>query len=563
VQSYSLTFSTAGSSAQPGHLDVTTTEAYLGVGPRTVFSTVADEARAGKPVVVKNTGAGLLQITSLSISGPQASYFQLDPTQATSFTLAPGGQATVTLLFRPTAQQTENYAQLTIGSTDPETPSFTVPLAAINAIGYEGLHEPHVSQLTRVLGYSTNIGSENYVVSKSPLPVGDEIISTGFRRIDASQPVGLVPVAHFSTRTTGPVGSTGWYVKPPSTQTALPTRNPLHNFTGGSDASGGENQRLFPVPAGATTFNPGTATFGIYGAFSDFIDDRFNYQTLHNFRIYPAKRPDGTQVPGTWLVTLDPTAYGGKNWDYNDYIWLLTNAAPEKPVAAAVPYLFNGFGASTPGTVLDRNGVGTGLTGVQPNTAGTQYRPADITLSGGYLSIVPRTGRPDGASNDLVNGLELAWNATYRNVVRSQVRIATGALPPDGNRRSGIAFGPDQDDQARFVLEETPTTRQLVFETEVGGTVSPVATVALSEPSTITAVELRVTGNFSTGVVSAEYRITRAGGATAAAFTTVSTTQAIYDRLGWWSTDARSTLLAYGTTSSVAPVRFDALTLTT
>ena len=81
-------------------------------------------------------------------------------------------------------QQIENYASLTILSTDPETPSTAVALAAVNAIGYEGLNEPTVAALTRVLGYTTNIGSENYVVSKSQLPVGDEVISPAWKRVN-------------------------------------------------------------------------------------------------------------------------------------------------------------------------------------------------------------------------------------------------------------------------------------------------------------------------------------------------------------------------------------------
>ena len=563
VQPLTFTFATSGASPQPGKIGVNASEEFLGVGLRNVYSTVNNDPRAGKPVVISNTGAGLLQVTGLVLSGPQASYFAFDPGQPTSFTLAPGGQLPVNVLFRPTLQQVENYAQLTITSTDPNAPAVVVALTAVNASGYEGLNEPHVSQLTRVLGYTTNIGSENYVVSKSPLPVGDEVISTGWRRVNPQAPVGLVPVAHFSTRTTTPVGSTGWYIKPPGSQVAVPNRSPLHNFEGGTDISGGENQRLFPVPTGSTSFNPGANTFGIYGAYSDFLDDRFNYGKLHNFRTYPVKGPGGVQIPNTWLVILDPTAYGGKNWDYNDYMWLLTNATPDKPIAAAVPYLFNPYSTAAPGTVLDRNGVGTGMTGVEANTAGTQYQPSDITLSGGYLSIVPRAGTSVGSANSLQNGLELAWNATYRNLVRSQVKVMTAGLPIDGVRNSGVAFGPDQDNQARIVLEDSPTGRRLVFDSEEAGVVTPISTVAIDDPASVVSVELRVVGNFTNGTVSAEYRIIRAGQPTPSTFTVAPGIREIYDRMGWWSTDARMTLLANGTTTDLTPVRFDALTLTT
>ena len=268
-------------------------------------------------------------------------------------------------------------------------------------------------------------------------------------------------------------------------------------------------------------------------------------------------------IPNTWLVIFDPTAYGGKNWDYNDYMWLLTNATLEKPIAPAVPYLFNPYSAAAPGTIADGAGLGTGMTGVQVNTAGTQYQPVDVSLAGGFLSIVPRPGTSTGSANTLANGLELAWNATYRNLVRSQVRIVANTLPIDGVVDSGVAFGPDQDNQARFVLEDTPTGRQLVFDVEVAGVVTPLATVPIADPATVASVELRVDGNFSTGVISAEYRITRTGVTPPAAFTVLAPTTTIYDRMGWFSTDARSTLLAHGTSTTPAPVRFDAFTLTT
>jgi hypothetical protein len=562
IQPITSTFSTSGANPQPGRLGVLTTEQFLGVGPRTVFSTVANDPRAAKPIVIADTGPGLLQITNLTFSGPQAAYFALDPGQPTSFTLAPGGSTSVNVSFRPTAQQVENYAQFTISSTDPVTPSAVVQLSAINSIAYEGNNEPRVSQIVRVLGWTTNIGSESTLLSKSPLPVGDEIISAGWKQANPGQPVGLTPVAHYSTRSAAESGATGWYVKPPGTQSALPTRNYLHDFAGGTDPSGGQNQRLLPVPTGVTSFNPAGQTIGIYGAFGDFIDDRFNTGALHNFRAYPVKGANGVPVPNAYLLILDPTSTA-KNYDYNDYMWMLTNVVPEKPTAAAVPYLYNAFSAATPGTIADKAGQGTGFTSVEANTAGTQYQPADVSLSGGYLSIVPRAGTSTGLTNTLQNGLELSWNAASKNIVHSQVKIATSPLPTVGVRDTGVAFGPDQDDQARIVLEDTPSGRQLVFDSEEGGVVTPLATVPIANPTTVASVELRIDDNYTTATVGAEYRITVTGQATPAAFTTLAATHVVYDRMGWWSTDARTTLLAHGTTGETTPVRFDSFTLTT
>ena len=91
-------------------------------------------------------------------------------------------------------------------------------------------------------------------------------------------------------------------------------------------------------------------------------------------------------IPNTWIVGedagKDPSSTS-KNYDYQDHVFLLVNAAPEVSAGprtgSAALNLRVRCGRS--GTVADKDGEGTGFTGVQANTAGTQYQPDAASTS--------------------------------------------------------------------------------------------------------------------------------------------------------------------------------------
>src|SRR4030095_9603255 len=58
----------------------------------------------------------------------------------------------------------------------------------------------------------------------------------------------------------------------------------------------------------------------------------------HFIRMYPAKDANGVAIPNTWLLAMD---YYGINYDYQDNIYLITNARPANPSAPT------GVGAAT------------------------------------------------------------------------------------------------------------------------------------------------------------------------------------------------------------------------
>ena len=58
------------------------------------------------------------------------------------------------------------------------------------------------------------------------------------------------------------------------------------------------------------------------------------------------------------------------------------------------------FNGSTAGTILDKNGNGTGFTGVQANTLGDQYQPSLINLdtTTGVLKLTTRGSSTKGSA---------------------------------------------------------------------------------------------------------------------------------------------------------------------
>jgi hypothetical protein len=168
---------------------------------------------------------------------------------------------------------------------------------------------------------------------------GEEVRGSGyFAKATAGRPVVLFPLARFSTRTSGTTGNTRWY-----SQGTIPTASTWHElyaFPGCNCAdplvgSGGENQKLVPAPTGPVTFSPpGNFGIGVRASGENlWSDDSLNGDTAaHTFRFWPARDRDGSIIPNTWIVGMDlgstPEALLTKNWDYQDFMWVLSNARP-------------------------------------------------------------------------------------------------------------------------------------------------------------------------------------------------------------------------------------------
>ncbi|HEX8770279.1 MAG TPA: hypothetical protein VF711_05880 [Acidimicrobiales bacterium] len=529
----------SGPAAAAGSFTVTSPDDVLRLPTRLVFSTVNGEDRPGKTLTIRNTDASVaLSVTGLAIGGTEGFKFRLAPGQPTSFSVAPGSTAPVTVLFRPPQQDdVENYATLTI-STSAGT--YSVALAGLDAFGYEGGREPKLADIARVLGYTTNIGFSKNKVAKTRNPYGDELISPYWTRVDSSKPVELVPLARYSGRLTTDSGRTGWHVK------GSTTKKQLYIFPGGSDPSGGENQRLLPKikDGGTTTFSPSTP-FGLW-ANSDWSDDGLNGGArVHNFRFYPAKGQGGTAIPNAWFVGNDigsDVTSSTKNYDYQDEAYLLTNARPElTPAPLPGSGLNLDFSSARAGTVADKDGEGTGFTGVQQNAAGTQYDAGliDLEPASGVVRLTSTSGTNSKAANSQKNALELGFDATRANF-RAQARVVgpLNQLTTDFQHQA-LFMGPDLDNFVKVEAEHREGGVSIVvyFEQNATGVV-PVA-VPVSGGS-IQTLDLFLDGNLGAGTVTAAYRINSSDPAD---IVYLSPAQAPRDVMRWFSSQARAGVL--------------------
>lgn len=512
----------------------------LGLPSRLVFSTVNEEVRPAKLLTLRNTTSSTLKVSGIGISGPQAAKFRLSTGQSTAFSIAPGSSADVSVEFRPPAEaEVENYASLTIAFGTAGT--VTVALAGLDALDYEGGKEPRLAHIARVLGYSTNIGFTKNKSATTRVPVGDEIISPYWQRVDSSKPVHLYPLANYSGRKTTSTGRSGWYAE------GSTTKHVLYAFPGGSDPSGGENQRLLPKinDGGTTAFSP-IGTFGIF-ANGDWSDDGRNGSAkVHNFRFYPAKGPNGVQIPNAWFVGSDigsDTTSTTKNYDYQDEVYLLTNSAP-KLTSAPMPSstLGSDFSAEVPGTVVDKDGQGTGFTGVQKNAAGTEHDPSRIDLvpAQGVLRLTSTAGTNSKAANSQRNALELGFDGS-----RSNFQAETRVLGPLNQlttdfQHQALYMGPDLENFLKIEAEHRNGGVSIVLYFEQKGTGTIPATPISIPAGTISTLDLFLTGNVAAGTITASYRLNSDD---PAEIINVSPSSAPADVMRWFSTQARAGIL--------------------
>jgi hypothetical protein len=104
----------------------------------------------------------------------------------------------------------------------------------------------------------------------------------------------------------------------------------------------GNAQTLAPATRGATRFDPGKNTFGLYSTYpiephgSVFSDDAANTwdtsetDNQHKVRFYPFKKPYGRVVPNTYVVAMEQAF----NSDFQDAVLVIENVVPYDAVFA-------------------------------------------------------------------------------------------------------------------------------------------------------------------------------------------------------------------------------------
>lgn len=432
------------------NLEVVTPDTDI-VQNRIVFSTVNEEVRAPKTLILRNTGSDPLTIKSLSFGDSQekdnavriadhsrGKDFSFANSITLPITLAANQFIVLSVKFAPQRTSSvsdtathlfngENYAALTITTDDPDQLTTKVDLAGINFANYEGGNEPSVAEIARTFGWTTNISKESLILGGAKALLGDEVYSPYWLPADTTQPVELLPLVVTSARKDGPHGRVEFVAKANSggnsgvlyelagranDDSADPP--PFPPYTGnavlGSNAlSGGENQKLLPkifVDGANMSFTIDTVSFIPTKAFAlrnggQWTDDSRNgTEKLHNWRLFPVRDAKGTLIPHTWLATHDigNTEGGFKNYDYNDHVYLLKNARPQSaaldPSAGTLlpgsPDLVFDFNKTYTSSLTDKDGQTIGFSSTQLNKNDTFTTKTSYDRS--LLDIAPSLG---------------------------------------------------------------------------------------------------------------------------------------------------------------------------
>ncbi|MFC5846884.1 malectin domain-containing carbohydrate-binding protein, partial [Deinococcus petrolearius] len=292
-----------------------------------VYSGVRGVAGSPQAVTLRNAGTGPLQVTSLTLGGPNAGDFVLGapnlPAPALPLTLQAGASVSVPVQFAPRQALGALRATLGIGSDDPDAPTRAVELYGLSARGLQGDSEPPLQAVVDTLGYAVNVGGSTLILGTGAAPIGDEVSAPLFTKAGAG-PVTLRPVARYSPDDLLPFG----YF---TLEGAAPTLREV------GVVARGQEQTLNPstVAGGVAQFDPGSAAFGLYAGRTSYAPqpsltlDRLNTgPTRHAARIYPLKDRSGQPVANSYLVAFEPAVNG----DYQDYVFVVQNVQP-----AAVP----------------------------------------------------------------------------------------------------------------------------------------------------------------------------------------------------------------------------------
>jgi glucose/arabinose dehydrogenase len=308
-------------------------------GPERIGDTVIAKVEVHDTVTLqlKNNLSTPIQITQLTIDKPDD--WIIPPSLTLPRTIA--ANSAIALPIKFVAERTGLIREIIQGNLTIGTNNGTesrVELSGLWQGNPEGNNEPTLNEIIRVFGYKTLI-PENRLNGRGRIEaIGDEVVSTLWRRANPNQQPTLYQLAAFHGRDL-PV-MVRWY--PKGGDAAGGTRIFEHH---GLDAQTllprGSNNA--PQPSQGVEFNPPEVFgFNIRDKFAIISSDPARNRQFqiekellqrsegHHLRFWKLKDPKGNEIPHTWIMAMD--YLGSKvtrpNWDYNDNVYIVTNIAP-------------------------------------------------------------------------------------------------------------------------------------------------------------------------------------------------------------------------------------------
>ena len=409
-----------------------------------VFSGVKNTTSDAQGVEVRNTGTAPLKITGADITGPNAGAFKLAGSPGFPINIPAGESTNIDVQFAPGGTVGSLEAALSITSDDADEATTDIGLYGLSTEGEQGTKEPTLQDVVNTLGHPVKV----HDLSGNPLTFGtgaelkgEEVAVPLFKKA-GSGPVGIKPVARYSPDEKLPFG---YY----TLNAGSPNENVVATITTGQE------QTLNPKTeaGGSDSFNPGSESFGIYvdslsfGRKSYTQDGLNTGPTKHAARVYPANNRAGDPISNAYLVTYEDASNG----DYQDYVFLVTNAKPAtetsagdttkinfQPDSAATP---DGYTADTGQAYSASRGHGW----VEPGTTEPVDMTANIRERGGSAEQRLKTLILVNDSEQVRNGVP-GTDGTWEMTV------------PDGTYEVKVSFGDADyyDSSHQVEIEGTP-----------------------------------------------------------------------------------------------------------
>ncbi len=466
-------------------------------------------------VTITNAGVDPLTINGATFAGANPGAFALNNPPSFPVTLNQGEQLLLAPQFTPgnnpsgSTGAADLSAVLQINSDDADAPTVEVGLFGLSASGLQGNKEPTLQQVLNTLGYGIDAGFTTLTSNTSNFPIGDETLTSLFQKAGPGD-VGMTVVARYSPDELLPYG----YYIPDGTQTPPLSQVAVIDTDGNGNNISWE-QTLFPQiqAGGATTFDPGNNSFGLYVDSNTFnrtsyTQDDLNTGIPHATRIYPLKDRAGNPVPNAYIIGYEDASNG----DYQDYVFVLTNVEPATnatpicdpistlecdDVPVVLPYSLS-F-TSDQGGLASGNGIGTGFTMVDPPSARLTadnpvfndnvpgYEPSKLTIntSAGTLSIASTKGiqyaqpasqgEPSSTdTNSQINALGVGFDASSQKLRIETTIVNPPAFPTNNqSQQAGLYFGLNEDNYVKIVYGNAGNGNakvQMLLETDASGT---------------------------------------------------------------------------------------------
>jgi regulation of enolase protein 1 (concanavalin A-like superfamily) len=322
-----------------------------------VFNSALPGSQGGGPshvdtLTLTNTGSSAVTIPAggVSIVGdPNAASekassspgaFSVTNLASVPSSIGPGQSINLNLQY--TASQTGVMFQSAILQVQTSDSTVSVPLHGLSTNGQFGTNEPSLVQILRANDIPTVVGAgpndSNYLNSQYPINPDASSQEVKMPRLMAagSGPVTITPLAAFNA-SAEPTVRFGYYTPGDPTDTT-------ELFTIGQN----DAQTVNPTALGATSFEPGNSTFGLYATFPGIStsngkpDTHYSESALNTldpshpqkFRFFPLKDANSNPVPNAYVVTAEDFNSTQFN-SFVNFVGIIRNVKPAADATGA------------------------------------------------------------------------------------------------------------------------------------------------------------------------------------------------------------------------------------